>query len=138
MKRMLLAVAALGLTAVAGRADWGGPGVPQGAAGGMQLPQIGGPNTLVGMGGPANGVAPDQYGLNPRLKRLFRLNGPGQPAQVPPSYYYPMMGYGQNGPAYNPNGYPPGAFGAAQGTLAFPNHPYVRSPRDFFMYEPGR
>ena len=22
------------------------------------------------------------------------------------------------------------------GTLVFPNHPYARSPRDFFMYEP--
>ncbi len=25
-----------------------------------------------------------------------------------------------------------------QGTLVFPHHTYVRSPRDYFMYEPGR
>ncbi len=44
-------------------------------------------------------------------------------------------GYG----AYTPPpgiGYPgtPGA--DMPGTLVFPNHPYARSPRDFFMYEP--
>ena len=132
MKRMLMAVAALGLAAGAVRADWGGPGAAPsgggGGAGGMpQLPQIGGPNTLLGMGDPSNGAAPDKYGLHPRIKRLFRM----QPAQ--PSYQ--QMGYGQNGPAYNPTGYPPGSAAPAQGTLAFPHHPFVRSPRDFFMLD---
>jgi hypothetical protein len=131
MKRILMAVAAAALAAGAARADWGGPGAP---ATGQGMP-IGGPNTLVGMGGPYNGTAPDKYGLNPRLKRFFRLSTPKHPADVPPSYYYPMMGYNQNGPAYNPTGYPPGAYGAAQGTLVFPNHPFVRSPRDFFMMD---
>ena len=136
MKRMLMAVAALGLAAGAVRADWGGPGAAPAGGGGMaQLPQMGGPNTLMGLGDPANGAAPDKYGLHPRLKRLFRLSGPGQPAQVPPSYYYPQMGYGQNGPAYNPTGFPPGSAAPAQGTLAFPHHPFVRSPRDFFMID---
>ena len=142
MKRMLFAVTALSLMAGASRADWGGPGAPPApaAAGGgsMTMPQAGGQNTLMGMGDPYNGVAPDKYGLHPRLKRIFRLSTPREPATVPPSYYYPQMGYGQNGPAYNPNGYPPGAYGPTQGTLAFPNHPFVRSPRDYFMMEPNR
>ena len=139
MKRMLMAVAALGLAAGAVRADWGGPGgPPQGAGGPPQMPQIGGPNTLLGMGDPYNGVAPDKYGLHPRIKRMFRLGTVREPAQVPPSAYYPLMGYNQGGPAYNPNGYPPGGFGPAQGTLAFPNHPFVRSPRDYFMMEPHK
>jgi hypothetical protein len=46
-------------------------------------------------------------------------------------------GYGNGGPAYNPYGFPPGAYGPngpmMQGTLVFPNHPFVRSPRDYFM-----
>jgi hypothetical protein len=103
-----------------------------------QLPQMGGPNTLLGMGDPYNGVAPDKYGLHPRIKRMFRIGTRKEPATVPPSYYYPQMGYGQGGPAYNPNGYPPGGVGPAQGTLVFPNHPFVRSPRDFFMMDLNR
>jgi hypothetical protein len=87
------------------------------------------------MGDPYNGVAPDKYGLHPRIKRLFRMSSPSVPAQVPPSYYYPLMGYNQNGPAYNPTGYPPGGYGPAQGTLVFPNHPFVRGPRDYFMWD---
>ncbi|HEY1188957.1 MAG TPA: hypothetical protein VGE74_14980 [Gemmata sp.] len=130
MKRVLMTVVLLGLAAGAARADWGGargaaPVAPQGGAmpqaGGV--PQPGGPNTLLGMGNPYNGVAPDPYGLHPRIKRLFHLGSYGQ------------RGYGQQGPAYNPNGYPPGAYGPAQGTLVFPNHPFVRSPRDFFMLD---
>jgi hypothetical protein len=132
MKRMLLAVAALGLAAGAARADWGGntppPSGPQGHGAMPSMPQLGGPNTLLGMGEPYNGVAPDRYGLHPRIKRVFRMSGP-------PSQYYPQMGYNQNGPAYNPTGYPPGAYGPAQGTLVFPHHPFVRSPRDFFMLD---
>ena len=132
MKRMLLAVAALGLAAGAVRADWGGPGAaPSAGGGGMpQMPQLGGPNTLLGMGDPYNGAAADKYGLHPRIKRLFRM-GPTQSAQPG----HPQMGYGQNGPAYNPTGYPPGSAAPAQGTLAFPHHPFVRSPRDFFMLD---
>ena len=142
MKRMLLAVAVIGLTAGAARTDWGGPGGPPpggptggGPGGPPTMPQIGGPNTLLGMSNPANGVAPDKYGLNPRIKRLFRMSTPREAAQVPPSFYYPQMGYNQGGPAYNPTGYPNGSTAPAQGTLAFPHHPFVRSPRDFFMLD---
>ncbi len=142
MKRLLLAVVAVGLTTSAARSDWGGPrppvAPPQGGQGpqGPSGPQFGGPNTLIGQGDPYNGVAPDKYGLNPRLRKMFRLGGShsGQP-QVPPSYYYPQMGYNQNGPAYNPTGYPNGAYGPAQGTLAFPHNSFIRSPRDFFMLD---
>lgn len=130
MKRLLMAMLVVGLAAGAARADWGGRGAaPANCA---PAPQIGGPNTLLGMGEPANGVAPDKYGLHPKLKRLFSFGGRGSTPD------YGAMGYGQMGPAYNPNGYPPGAFGPAQGTLVFPNHPYVRSPRDYFMYDLNR
>ncbi len=133
MKRMLMTVAALGLMAGGARADWGGPGgPPPGApgAGGAQVPQLGGPNTLLGMGDAYNGVAPDKYGLHPRLKRLFHLGGSSKSPPASAQMGSAQMGYGQNGPAYNP-----GAYGQAQGTLAFPNHPFVRSPRDFFMLD---
>ncbi|MBY0461385.1 MAG: hypothetical protein K2V38_29055, partial [Gemmataceae bacterium] len=120
-----------GLTAGAAHADWGGPKPPAPPQGQGAMPVIGGPNTLLGAGGPYNGVSPDPYGLNPRLRRMFRLGSSGPS----PSSYYPQMGYTQSGPAYNPTGYPPGAYGPAQGTLAFPHHPYTRSPRDFFMLD---
>ena len=136
MKRMLVAVVAMSLAAVAARADWGGPGAAPGA-GPVQMPQVGGPNTVLGLGDPYNGVAPDKYGLNPRLKKMFHI-GPRTANPVPPSQFYPQMGYNQGGPAYNPTGYPPGAYGQAQGTLVFPNHTFARSPRDYFMYEPKR
>src|SRR5262245_19333946 len=112
MKRMLWAVAALSLAVGATRADWGGPGGSASGPGAapVQMPQVGGPNTLLGMGDPYNGVAPDKYGLPPRIKRMFRI-GPRSDTPVPPSHYYPQMGYNQGGPAYNPNGYPPGAYG---------------------------
>lgn len=46
----------------------------------------------------------------------------------------PLAGYG----GYAPPGIGyPGTPGADMpGTLVFPNHPFARSPRDFFMYEP--
>jgi hypothetical protein len=43
-------------------------------------------------------------------------------------------GGGGGGGGYGGQMYPP----VNQGTLVFPHHTYVRSPRDFFMYEPGR
>lgn len=123
MKRFLITMVAVGLAAGAARADWGGRGAAPAAPPGGAMPQVGGPNTLIGMGEPANGYAPDPYGVHPRIKRMFGLGS------------YSKKGYGQQGPAYNPNGYPPGAYGPAQGTLVFPNHPFVRSPRDYFMLE---
>jgi hypothetical protein len=134
MKRMLIAVAALGLAAGAVRADWGGPGAPPAmpAGPGAKPLGLGAPNTLLGPSAPMNGVAADPYGLHPRLKKVFRLGG------APKSQFYGQIGYTQSGPSYNPHGYPPGAYGPAQGTLAFPHHPFVRSPRDFFMLDLNR
>jgi hypothetical protein len=40
-------------------------------------------------------------------------------------------GYGHGGPGAGMGNQP-------QGTLVFPNHPYARSPRDFFMWEAGK
>lgn len=141
MKRMLMALAAVAGVAVAAgsaRADWNGnsPPVP---GGGAQLPapgQIAGPNTLFGMGAANPTKGPDQYGLLPKLRKAFRTDssagckncggsggpaGPGYPGYVP-------------GVSPNYSAYPP----AMQGTLVFPHHPFVRSPRDYFMYEPNK
>jgi hypothetical protein len=83
-----------------------------------------------------------RFGWNPLLGRLFgrkkaadncdacgkvrlrdRLHGPRcndcGPGTPPPGIGYPGT---------------PGA--QMPGTLVFPNHPYMRSPRDFFMWEP--
>lgn len=153
MKRTLFALAAaagLGVFAGTASADPGGyappgamPGGPPGGGGGYG--QIGAPGTLIGSGA-AVGRAPDRYGWNPLFKRFFRLGGApgcgsgaggyehGNPLRDPNNWA--AGGYGQGGPAYNPGGFPPGAgMGPMQGTLAFPHHPFVRSPRDYFMMD---
>jgi hypothetical protein len=56
--------------------------------------------------------------------------------------YYCTNAYGQGyGPYYNIrpafapySGVGPGGFGGGGGQVAFPVHPYARSPRDFFMW----
>lgn len=148
MKRTLIAVvAAAGLGVFAGRApaDPGGYAPPGGAAA-MSPAPVGAPGTLFGPG-PVSDQAPDRYGWNPILRKLFRHNkggcgpvGPGDgknPLQNPANWA--AGGYGQNGPAYNPQGFPPGAYGPngpmMQGTLVFPHHTFVRSPRDYFMLD---
>jgi len=158
MKKTLIAFAtAAGLTVILGNAsaDPGGYSPPHpGTGGGGGSPfQIGGPDTLLGAGAPT-GRAPDRYGWNPILKRGFRLGGPnvppgGNPLNNPGNWA--AGGYGQGGPAYNPGGFPPqgGGYGPQgcgapgcgpqgpqqQGTLVFPNHTFVRSPRDYFMMD---
>jgi hypothetical protein len=115
MKRMLLAVAvAAGLAASGGsaRADWGGFGP---AGGGAQLPppgSVSGPGTLMGLGAASPTRGPDPYGLAPWLRKPLRAKGPIACPPVGPAAYGPVQ----------------------QGTLAFPHHPFVRSPRDFFMW----
>ena len=53
-------------------------------------------------------------------------------------------GHGHHGAGAGPGyGHGHGGYGdpyglMMQGTLVFPHHTFVRSPRDFFMYEPGR
>jgi hypothetical protein len=115
----------------------------------MSLGQIGGPNTLLGAGDLPPGRGPDCYGFHPGIKRFAHLFhkpkahcGPGCGQ---PNYHNPLQnpanwaagGYGQGGPAYNPTGFPPGANPMMQGTLVFPHHPFVRSPRDYFFGQMG-
>jgi len=122
MKRMLLALAAVaGLAAASGsaRADWGGIGPGTSA----QLPppgSVSGPGTLMGMGAANPSRGPDMYGVAPWLRKPLRTRGAAGCAP----------GCGPVGPAAGYGGYGP----VQQGTLAFPHHPYVRSPRDFFMW----
>src|SRR5207253_2058978 len=86
--------------------------------------QIAGPNTLFGAGAGMPGQPPSVYGINPHLRKWFRTGyGCGKPAALA----------APAGMAYAPaTPYTP----VMQGTLAFPHHPYARSPRDFFMYDP--
>lgn len=130
MKRILMAFAvAVGWAATTDtvRADWGGY-TTAGPAAGATLPppgQIAGPGTLFGAGAATPGQPTAQYGLNPHLRKLFKFgNGCNNCGK----------GGGYAGPAYGPPPYTP----VMQGTLVFPHHPYIRSPRDFFMYEPNR
>jgi hypothetical protein len=159
MKKMLIAsVCMTGLCLVAGRvsADPGGFAPP--VAGLSVAPSYASTDTLIGAGGLPPGRGPDQYGWNPFVKRLLRkfpgfgcgdCTGCGNcgsscggnphcnPLANPANWA--AGGYGQGGPAYNPHGFPPGAYGphgpVMQGTLVFPHHPFVRSPRDYFMLD---
>ena len=147
MKRMIIALAtAAGLSLSVGvaSADPGGFAPPVGAANGGAINQIGGPGTFLGAGDVPPGRGPDRYGFAPCLKKLFKA-GPyakncggaeygKNPLQNP--MYWSAGGYGQGGPAYNPQGFPPGAYGPImQGTLVFPHQPFIRSPRDYFMMD---
>jgi hypothetical protein len=99
------------------------------------------PNTLFGLAH-GQGKAPDRYGLLPGLRRAFRVGGEG--CSTCNTGKGGLFGKGDGGCRNCGNGghggygdypqYPP----MMQGTLVFPYHTYVRSPRDFFMYEPGR
>ena len=126
MKRIWIAIAAaFGLLASAqfSQANDGYGGAPVAA-----LP---GPETIVGDSGVEH-----RYGVLPWLRRNLSLksiggcNGcgvghhGGGAVQLPP-------------PGAGVPGYPqPGQPGMGMpGTLVFPQHPFVRSPRDFFMWE---
>jgi hypothetical protein len=135
MKRMILAAAAAAGLAMSARADFGGPAVPsQGSSQPMTPAEY--------------RIQQDRYGLLPMLRKVVwwkpTAPAPGTPtAGVPhhpttghvPGMAGPMMGHpGMYGPGM---GYP-GMAGQPQGTLVFPHHPFARSPRDYFMWEPGR
>lgn len=136
MKRMLMGLAAfvgVAVTTGSAQAQWGPGGPPPQGGGYFPTPgSISGPNTLLGMGAPGATGPGGQYGLSPSLRRAFRLDG----------------GSGCGGPGCGKGGCGSGGYGyggppapylpTMQGTLVFPNHPFVRSPRDFFMYEPGK
>ena len=143
MKRMILAAAAAAGLAMSARADFGGPAVPP--------PQPGQPM----MSPQEYQVQRDRYGLLPMLRKVvwWKSAEPAAPAQGSPhptTGYVPGMygpGMGHPGMAHPGMGHPgmygpgmghPGMMGRPQGTLVFPHHPFARSPRDYFMWEPGR
>jgi hypothetical protein len=85
-----------------------------------------------------------QYGYHPALKRMFHLrsgcgkhghgilkHGDGHGLGGWLSHFFGKFGPPSGGAGA---GAGPGPTG---GTLAFPHHPFARSPRDFFMYENG-
>src|SRR5262245_28849298 len=134
----LAAVAGLGVFAGAAAADPGGYAPPGPNAAAPPSQQMGGPGTLIGAGNVYD-RGPDCYGWSPCIKKLFRL-GHGEPNTPKNALKNPANwaagGYGVGGPAYNPQGFPPGAYGPImQGTLVFPHQPFIRSPRDFFMVD---
>lgn len=79
------------------------------------------------------GRCDEKYGWNPLLK-LRSLFG-GKKACGHCGAGGPRGGYGDFAPPPG-IGYPGTPGSQMPGTLVFPNHPYSRSPRDFFMYEP--
>jgi hypothetical protein len=96
-----------------------------------------------GCGGCCDGDG-GKYGTNPLLKRLMwwkKDDGDpcGKGGRLKDKLHGPRLGrHGCCGDGTPPPGIGyPGTPGAQMpGTLVFPNHPYMRSPRDFFMYEP--
>ena len=145
MKRMWLALAAMaGVSVGTGRADPGGYAPPGGASAGYQLPsasqEFSAPGTVMGLGAAAPGKGPDRYGLLPGLRKAFRVGDTCPSCGCKGGHcswcHKGKIGHGGGGGGgygYGAPADPP----VMQGTLVFPHHPYVRSPRDYFMYEPG-
>jgi hypothetical protein len=89
---------------------------------------------------PVYGMAPpapdeangNRYGLHPVLKRLFHIKsdscGGGGCGDGAGGKFGKHKGPPAPTPMYNNP--------AQGGTLAFPQHPYVRGPRDFFLNDP--
>ena len=155
MKRLVLAALAAVGFAVTARADFGGPTVmPRGQG----QPPMMTPDEYR--------IQQERYGLLPMLRRVVwwkpadpapapvpgqvphhpttgyvpGMSGPGmcQPGMGGPGMYGAGMAPGMGGPGmYGAGMYGPGMMGP-QGTLVFPHHPFARSPRDYFMWEPGR
>ena len=125
----LVAVVSLAAAAGPANADPSGYAPPGGPQAGYAGPTMGAsePNTdtLVGWMKQKPDHAPDRYGLLPGLKKMFTKKKTCDTCEGKGSH-----GQGGAGP-YVP---PP----VNQGTLVFPHNPYVRGPRDFFMYEPAR
>ena len=165
MKRIFTTLAAVaGMAASAGMVQAQPGGYPPQMGG--YPPQMGGyaspaggygpPSTLFDLGAAKPGQEPNRYGLLPGLRRAFRFGGDTcDTCGVPSKHGHAVgcgaggcgpFGHGQYGaPGYGQGqggqgGYGPyGPYGAVnQGTLVFPHHTYVRSPRDYFMTEPQK
>ena len=79
---------------------------------------------------PTATCADAKYGPHPWLQKLFQHKQACSNCANDPGHGLPGLGgfrlFGEKGPQYTlPT--------AAGGTLAYPHHPFVRSPRDFFM-----
>lgn len=155
MKRIWLAViaAVAGLSvATEARADFGGPPIVPASHNHGAIPEAMGGVPMYNEGVPAPAPA-ERYGLLPIFKKSWwkkekdpcangacgsakhsHGHGPG----VIHGLFAPMgpSAYGA-GPYGGPPGVGmPGTPGAGMpGTLVFPNHPYARSPRDYFMWD---
>ncbi len=128
MKKFLftMAVAAgVVVTSNGANAQWGGPPGAGGMPGGMGMP----PGGIQGMpyGPPpgasmASGGGASPYGWNPMFKKvLWWKKDSSSPC-------------GKNGKGCADTNAVPQLGAATPGTLVFPQNPYIRSPRDFFMY----
>ena len=76
-----------------------------------------------------------RYGLHPVLKRLFHIKDAGCGKDGCGKEGCAKGGKGHAAPVGHPGFAGPPSNPATGGTLAFPQHPYVRSPRDFFMMD---
>jgi len=104
---------------------------------------------MPGYGAPPPGAAPAaqassasceecKYGFHPALKRVFHIHGTCSKHSLGLLHHDGDSGWlckllGRFGPPGG--GGPEMGPGPTGGTLAFPNHPFVRSPRDYFMTE---
>ena len=144
MRRTIAALAVVAGMAAAQNAQsgWGGVTTPaSGSSGGMQAPDGGtgqeqgmpehtGPHpTLLSYAGTPVNRPPDKYGFLPAFKNIFRkksacddCNGASHGHKGGAGLYSGPAAGGNMGPA------------PQQGTLVYPNHPFVRGPRDFFMW----
>lgn len=121
MKKRILTAALLlsGLAFTAGTAsaDWGTAPVP--GYGQQQQPTA--PVSTVG-----------QYGWNPIFKKVLWWKKDGCDGGACGG-----KGCADKGPPAPGSGLPGSPGASMPGTLVFPNHPYIRSPRDYFMYGQG-
>ena len=119
---------------------------------GVMPPGMGGmPPGMGGMMGPSMGMPPQQpshlnrYGYHPWLKRNLGFGAGCSNCQGQDNKRNGLFSRLFNNNNNNPGQQNSGLFGnrpptpplpvANSGTLVFPNHTYVRSPRDFFMMD---
>lgn len=109
----------LGIAQYEARADFGGPFPPQPSQTSQPINY-----EMEAEIGYEKGI----YGTHPFLRKLMFWKKDGVKSH----------GHAHTRPLPPPNSALPGSPGVGMpGTLVFPYNPYVRSPRDFFMYEPG-
>lgn len=132
MKRMLLALAAAAGLVGSARADWNGFRQPPAPPAGVVPAGGGNTGTLAAELAAPPTHPPEKYGLLPALKKVFNKGGCSSCDACGKGGKVGHGGFGHGGyPGYGPG---MGGDPVMQGTLVFPNHTFVRSPRDFFMW----